>query len=147
MAEEMVIHFFHNLKLLFMSKPKNLMKKRDLTTVNQWKLKFKTNPITDKNELKLRRGVVIDKLSIKSFTDTATLRKFGSDLIQKTTESKEQPFKGEVVQGVIEQSNVNIVKEMVNMITVTRAYEANQKVLQAQDGTLEKVVNEVGAVR
>ena len=36
---------------------------------------------------------------------------------------------------------------MVDMITVTRAYEANQKVLQAQDGTLEKAVNQVGALK
>jgi flagellar basal-body rod protein FlgG len=36
---------------------------------------------------------------------------------------------------------------MVDMITVQRTYEANQKVLKAMDGTLEKAVNEVGAVR
>jgi flagellar basal-body rod protein FlgF len=44
-------------------------------------------------------------------------------------------------------SNVNIVREMVDMITVLRSYEANQKVLQAVDQTLEKAVNQVGAVR
>ena len=33
------------------------------------------------------------------------------------------------------------------MITVMRAYEANQKVLQAQDEALAKAVNEVGRVR
>lgn len=92
-------------------------------------------------------GAVLDKLLIKDFTDTSTLRKFGADLVQKSDNSQEQPFTGGVAQGYIEQSNVNIIKEMVSMITVTRAYEANQKVLQAQDGTLEKVVNEVGAVR
>jgi flagellar basal-body rod protein FlgG len=67
--------------------------------------------------------------------------------VQKTAGSQDQPFTGEVTQGSIEQSNVNIIKEMVDMISVTRAYEANQKVLQAQDGTLDKAVNEVGAVR
>ena len=51
------------------------------------------------------------------------------------------------MQGYIEQSNVNVVKEMVDMISVTRAYEASQKALQAQDGTLEKAVNEVGTLR
>lgn len=92
-------------------------------------------------------GTVIDQLLIKQFQDTTTLRKFGTNLIQTTDQTQEEDFQGQIQQGFLEQSNVNIVKEMVSMITVTRAYEANQKVLQAQDGTLEKVVNEVGAVR
>ena len=31
---------------------------------------------------------------------------------------------GEILQGYTEQSNVNVVREMVDMITITRAYEA-----------------------
>lgn len=89
----------------------------------------------------------VDKLLIKEFTDTKTLRKFGNNLLEKTDQTEEAAFDGNVQQGYLELSNVNIVKEMVDMITVTRAYEANQKVLQAQDGTLDKAVNEVGALR
>lgn len=90
---------------------------------------------------------VVGKLLIRNFADTSTLRKYGSNLVSNTGQMQETPFEGEVVQGYVEQSNVNIIKEMVDMIGVTRAYEASQKVLQAQDGTLEKAVNEVGAVR
>jgi len=36
---------------------------------------------------------------------------------------------------------------MVNMISVLRAYETNQRLLLAEDSTLEKAVNEVGALR
>ena len=43
-------------------------------------------------------------------------------------------------------SNVNIVSEMVDMITITRAYEANQKIITTIDGTLDKAVNTVGQV-
>ncbi len=49
-----------------------------------------------------------------------------------------------VQQGVIEQSNVNAVAEMMQMILVTRLFEANQKIIQVQDATLDKAVNEVG---
>ena len=49
-----------------------------------------------------------------------------------------------VLQGYTEQSNVNVVSEMVDMITVTRAYEANQKMIRSQDSMLEKAVNQVG---
>ena len=48
------------------------------------------------------------------------------------------------MQGYTEQSNVNVVSEMVDMITVTRAYEANQKMIRSQDSMLEKAVNQVG---
>ena len=33
---------------------------------------------------------------------------------------------------------------MVDMITITRAYEANQKMIRAMDGMMDKAVNSVG---
>jgi flagellar basal-body rod protein FlgG len=35
-------------------------------------------------------------------------------------------------------SNANVVKEMVNMITISRQYEANQKMITTFDDSLEK---------
>ena len=49
-----------------------------------------------------------------------------------------------IQQGYLETSNINAVSEMVEMITITRAYESNQKALQAADTMIEKAVNEVG---
>lgn len=95
----------------------------------------------------LQNGEIVDKLLITEFNDTSSLRKYGYNLLKAGENAETQVFSGTVQQGFIELSNVNIIKEMVDMITVTRSYEANQKVLQAQDGTLEKAVNEVGAVR
>ena len=95
----------------------------------------------------IQKGTNIGKLLIKEFEDTKTLRKYGSNLLKKTDQTTERKFTGMVRQGFIEQSNVNIVREMVDMISVMRSYEANQKILQAQDSTLEKAVNEVGALR
>lgn len=92
-------------------------------------------------------GTVIDKLDIRDFTDTTTLRKTGENLIQKTDATEEQPFNGIVSQGYLEGSNVNIIREMVDMITVMRSYETNQKLIQAHDNTLDKAVNEVGSLR
>jgi len=95
----------------------------------------------------VQNGEVVDRLLIREFTDTTTLRKFGLNLVERTDETQEKEFTGQVKQGYLEQSNVNIVKEMVDMITVLRAYEANQKALQAVDETLGLAVNEVGSVR
>lgn len=47
-------------------------------------------------------------------------------------------------QGFIETSNVNIVKEMTDMITATRTFETAKKAIDAYDSINEKVVNQVG---
>jgi flagellar basal-body rod protein FlgF len=47
-----------------------------------------------------------------------------------------------VIQGFLEGSNVNPVTEMVNMIEVNRAYEANQKVIGTHDSLLNRLINQ-----
>ena len=48
---------------------------------------------------------------------------------------------GRIAQGQLETSNVNIVEEMVNMITGQRAYEINSKVIQTGDQMLQATNN------
>jgi len=103
--------------------------------------------IVERDGTIIQNGEVVDRLLIREFTDTTTLRKIGLNLVMRTDETQEREFTGQVQQGFLEQSNVNVVKEMVDMINVMRAYEANQKALQAIDGTLELAVNQVGAVK
>ncbi|GAA3412847.1 flagellar hook-basal body protein [Paenibacillus hodogayensis] len=52
----------------------------------------------------------------------------------------------EVKQGFVETSNVDPTQAMVDMMSASRMYEANQKVIQAYDKSMEKAVNEVGRV-
>jgi flagellar basal-body rod protein FlgG len=47
----------------------------------------------------------------------------------------------EVWQGFIENSNVQIVDEMINLITAQRAYEINSKSIQTADAMLEVANN------
>jgi flagellar basal body rod protein FlgG len=49
-------------------------------------------------------------------------------------------------QGFLESSNVDPAKAMTQMMTVSRAYEAAQRLMQMQDEMLGKAVNEVGQV-
>lgn len=49
-------------------------------------------------------------------------------------------------QGFVEQSNVDPTQVMVDMMSALRAYEANQKMVQFYDKSLEKTVNEVGRI-
>jgi fagellar hook-basal body proteins len=52
----------------------------------------------------------------------------------------------QVQQGSIETSNVDISGQMVQIMTVMKAYEANQKVIQTEDDMIGKAVNEVGKI-
>jgi flagellar basal-body rod protein FlgG len=52
----------------------------------------------------------------------------------------------EVRQGFIERSNVDPGQSMVDMMAALRAYEANQKVIQYYDKSMEKAVNEIGRI-
>jgi flagellar basal-body rod protein FlgF len=103
--------------------------------------------IVDEKGMIIQDSVITDRFSISSFTDTKTLLKVGSNMVEVSGDTEVKPFDGSVFQGCLELSNVNIIKEMVDMITVLRAYESNQKMIQIQDATLEKAVNEVGIVR
>lgn len=49
-------------------------------------------------------------------------------------------------QGYLERSNVDVSRTMTDMMTAYRAFEANQKVLQAYDRSMEKAANEIGRI-
>lgn len=57
-----------------------------------------------------------------------------------------EPGKTHIMQGYLEDSNVSIIREMVDMIANLRSYEANQRVVSSVDGTLDKLINEAGRV-
>ena len=51
-----------------------------------------------------------------------------------------------IAQGAVEMSNVNIVKQMVSMITAQRAFESYQKAIHSLSEIDQKAVNQVGKV-
>lgn len=91
-------------------------------------------------------GVQVDKLVVTDFENYDYLKKFAETMYEAVDGSVESDTAAGIRQGYTEQSNVNVVSEMVNMIAITRAYEANQKVIQSIDGTLELAANSVGKV-
>jgi flagellar basal-body rod protein FlgF len=88
-----------------------------------------------------------DTLRIVSFADDSRLVKEGANLFAAAPGQQEEvDDTSQVRSGFIELSNVNVVAEMVNLITGFRAYEITGKALQAHDSMLNKAVNEVGRV-
>ena len=78
------------------------------------------------------------------FSDYDYLKKYGNTMYEPVSGATTVDADAQLIQGYTEQSNVNVIKEMVDMITITRAYEANQKVIRSYDSMLDSAVNQVG---
>jgi len=90
----------------------------------------------------------IGQIDIVNFVNPAGLRAMGKNLFAQTPASGQAltvrpglQGTGYLAQGQVETSNVNIVDEMVNMITAQRAYETNSKAVQAADQMMQSVNN------
>jgi flagellar basal-body rod protein FlgG len=93
-------------------------------------------------------GQYSDTLRIVSFEDNNTLRKQGSNLFFSTAEpAAAAAGTYEVKQKFLENSNVDVGREMVDMISVYRAYETNQRMLTMIDEIVGKAVNDIGRIR
>lgn len=94
----------------------------------------------------IQNDAVVANISVVDVEDYNYLKKYGENLFDLVEGGTLTQSTAAVEQGCLEQSNVQVVKEMVEMINVTRAYETNQKAIQAVDETLDKAVNQVGKV-
>lgn len=93
-------------------------------------------------------AVLLDTIKLVDFEVERYINKQGSSLWAETELSGparllEGDSRPTVLQGFNEAANVNPVTEMVRMIEVNRAYEANQKTIQSHDAALGKLINEV----
>ena len=102
--------------------------------------------VFDKDGTVYADGEAIDRIAVTDFEDYNYLKKFADTMYEPVEGATEIEGAGAVLQGCLEQSNVNVVKEMTQMIAITRAYEANQKIVQTMDSTLDQAVNNVGRV-
>ncbi len=86
---------------------------------------------------------VVGQLRMEEFADEKQLSKEGSSLFAAAQGEQGQQAAGRVVQGALEMSNVNVVGEMVNLITNYRSYEINAKVVRSHDDLLGKAANDI----
>lgn len=91
-------------------------------------------------------GQQVATLGIAGFANPQALLLYGENMYEATDAAGLQASNATVNQGYLEMSNTNVITEMVDMITITRAYEAGQKMVQTVDSTLDKAVNEIGKV-
>jgi flagellar basal-body rod protein FlgF len=92
-------------------------------------------------------GADRDKLALVTFADPGDLKKEGKTLFKLEGEQEEKEVEGAgVLQGALENSNVNALEEMVQMIDSLRTFEACYKIVQVQDEMNAKAVNELAKV-
>ncbi len=90
----------------------------------------------------------IDTLAITEISNTESMIKEGESylLMAEGIEAEETEFTGQVLQGYLEGSNVDIISEMAEMINLLRGYESGQKVIRSYDDIMSKAANEIGKV-
>ena len=99
----------------------------------------------------IQDGALVATIGITDFEDYNYLERFGENYFQPV-EGATELDRGEtgvdtqVLAGYLEMSNISVVTEMVNMITLQRQYESNQKVITTYDDTLEQAVTQNGKI-
>ena len=88
----------------------------------------------------------LGQLEVASFVNSGGLRPIGSNLYEETDASGTPQVVSsteevEVIQGSLENSNVDVAEELIQMILAQRAYELNSKVVKAADETLQVAAN------
>jgi flagellar basal-body rod protein FlgG len=94
----------------------------------------------------------VGQLQLARFSNPAGMESIGRNLFEETPASG-SPIQGTagqgdfakttITQGFVEGSNVQIVEELINLISAQRAFEANSKVIQASDELLKTANNTV----
>lgn len=80
------------------------------------------------------------RLGVFTFADENVLKKAGGNLYS-TLETPQKAIDATVVQGMIEQSNVQSIIEITNMIAALRAYQSAQKIIDSELALLDETIN------
>ncbi|MCR5687567.1 MAG: flagellar hook-basal body protein [Lachnospiraceae bacterium] len=93
-----------------------------------------------------QNGNAVATIQVQDFEDYNYLKKYGENYYDAIEGATLIESTATIYNGMLEASNVQTVKEMVNLINYQRAYETNQKMIQAHNETLEVAVNDLGKV-
>ena len=92
--------------------------------------------------------LVLGRIDIATFENPTGLEQVGTSLWRASLASGEPQVKiggsdgaGEVIQGALEMSNVDLAQEFSDMIITQRGYQANSRIITVSDTMLEELVN------
>lgn len=87
---------------------------------------------------------LVGTVGLVNFENYDYLEKYGENLYNMVDGGVRVATDARIKQGVLETSNVNVINEMVSMITIQRAYEAGQRMITTIDSTLDIAANQLG---
>lgn len=108
-----------------------------------------TNPAIDPDGRVWIDGEVVAQIALWEFGEPRALERLGENLLAPTEGSGDAVAATEsrIHSEHLERANVNVVQEMVDLIAIQRAYEANQRLITVQDETLGRLINDVPSLR
>jgi flagellar basal body rod protein FlgG len=87
----------------------------------------------------------VGKLSVQHFANTGALIPISGGLFIPSAGAAPSPVaEPELLQGYLEGSNVTPLREMVDLVLISRAYEANQKIISTVDQQMQKTLDALG---
>lgn len=90
---------------------------------------------------------LVSTLQVVDFPQPYSLTKLAGSLVQPAADVAPEPAPTAMVrQGYLEKSNVDVLREMVDMISSYREFETGQRMIQMQDESLGKATNDLGRV-
>lgn len=92
----------------------------------------------------IQDGQTIATIQVTDFENYDYLEHYGENYYQPIEGAQMIESEAAVYSGYLEASNVETVSEMVEMITVARDYETNQKMITTIDSSLEIAANRIG---
>jgi flagellar basal-body rod protein FlgF len=92
-----------------------------------------------------QNGQPVAQLGLVDPADKSTLTKAGGNLLDPG-DSPLRPIETRVRSQFVEQSNVDPATEMADLMNTQRQLEANANMIQMQDQTLQRLVNDVGKI-
>jgi flagellar basal-body rod protein FlgF len=90
----------------------------------------------------LADGVEAGKIRVVRFANPRLLTKEGHSLFRAPEGAEEPASTARLLQGNLEQANVNPIEAMVTMITVQRQFDAYQRAIQTMDAATERMLTE-----
>lgn len=103
-------------------------------------------PVTFNQDGTVFQGnTALGKLSIQKFSDQSKLTPIAGGFFSApegvTPQRVDNP---QLLQGYLEGSNVAPLREMVDLVLINRAYEANQKIITTVDQQMQKTLDALG---
>ncbi len=87
----------------------------------------------------------IGRIGLQKFANQSDLTPVGGGMFVPSNGAQPQPVEQpDLIQGYLEDSNVTPMREMIDLVLISRSYEANQKVITSTDQQMQKSLDALG---